>query len=91
MRNLSQKDKYESGAWVAQSVERLTSAQVMTSPFLGSSPTSGSVVTAQGLEPVLDSVSPSLSLPLPCSCPVSFSLSKINNVKNIFKTSISKF
>ena len=52
------------GAWVAQSVERLTSAQGMTSGFVGSSPVSGSVLTAQGLEPALDSVSPSLSPPL---------------------------
>ena len=39
------------GAWVAQSVERPTSAQVMISQFVGSSPTSGSVVTAWSLEP----------------------------------------
>ena len=38
------------GAWVAQSVERPTSAQVMISRFVGSSPTSGSVLTAQSLE-----------------------------------------
>ena len=47
------------GAWVAQSVKHPASAQVMTSQFLGSSPTSGSVLTAQNLEPVSDSVSPS--------------------------------
>ena len=51
------------GAWVAQSVEHLTSAQVMISQSVGSSPTSGSVLTAQSLEPVSDSVSPSLSDP----------------------------
>ena len=56
---------------MAQVVERLASAQVMISPFLSSSPTSGSVVTAQSLEPVSDSVSPSLSLPLPVSLSVS--------------------
>ena len=39
------------GAWVAQLVERLTSAQVMISRFVGSSPASGSVLTAQSLEP----------------------------------------
>ena len=50
------------GAWVAQSVGHPTSAQVMTSQFLGSSPASGSVLTAQSLEPALYSVSPSLSL-----------------------------
>ena len=34
------------GAWVAQSVERPTSAQVMISQFVGSSPASGSVLMA---------------------------------------------
>ena len=38
------------GAWVAQSVELPTSAQVMISPSASSSPTSGSVWTAQSLE-----------------------------------------
>ena len=51
------------GAWVAQSVKRLTSAPVTISRFVGSSPTSGSVLTAQRLEPASDSVSPSLSAP----------------------------
>ena len=46
-------------------VGRLTSAQVMTSRLLSSSPVSGSVLTAQNLEPALDSVSPSLSAPTP--------------------------
>ena len=55
----------KSGAWVAQSVERLTLAQVMSSQFVSSSPTSGSVLTAQSLEPASDSVSPSLSAPPP--------------------------
>ena len=50
-----------SGAWV----KRLTSAQVMISPFVGSIPTQGSVPTAQSLEPPSDSVSPSLSAPSP--------------------------
>ena len=52
----------------------LTLAQVMISWFMGSSPTSGSVLTAWSLEPASDSVSPSLSLPLPCSCSVSLYL-----------------
>ena len=39
------------------------SAQVMISWFMGSSLTSGSVLTAQRLEPASDSVSPSLSAP----------------------------
>ena len=53
------------GAWVAQLVERPTSAQVMISRSVGSSPALGSVLTAQSLEPVSDSVSPSLSDPPP--------------------------
>ena len=35
--------------------------------FVALSPASGSVLTARSLEPAWDSVSPSLSLPLPCS------------------------
>ena len=53
------------GTWVAQSVERPTSAQVMISWFVSSSPVSGSVLTAQSLESASDSVSPSLSAPPP--------------------------
>ena len=63
---------------MAQSVEHPSLAQVMVSWFVGSSPASGSVLTAQSPEPASDPVSPSLSLPLPCPCAVSFSLSKIN-------------
>ena len=59
---------------MAQSVKHPTSAQVMISQFVGSSPALGSVLTAQSLEPALDSVSPSLSAPLPPP-PLSFSLS----------------
>ena len=55
----------EWGTWVAQSVERPTSAQVVISQSVSSSPASGSVLTAQSLEPVSDSVSPSLSDPPP--------------------------
>ena len=51
------------GAWVAQSVEHLTPVRVMISQFMGSSPTSGFVLTAQSLEPASDSVSPSLFAP----------------------------
>ena len=50
---------------MAQSVKRLTSAQVMISGFLSSSPVSGSVLTAQNLEPASDAVSPALSAPPP--------------------------
>ena len=51
------------GAWVAQSVECLTSAQVMISRFVGLGPTSSSELTAQSLESASDSVSFSLSAP----------------------------
>ena len=70
--------KYSRGTWVAQSVEHLTSAQVTISYFMSSSPTLGSVLTAQSLESASGSVSPSLSLPLPHSCSVSLCLSKMN-------------
>ena len=53
------------GAWVTQSVKHLTSVQVMTSGFVGSNPVSGSVLTAQSLEPASHSVSSSLSAPSP--------------------------
>ena len=48
---------------MVQSVERPTSAQLMISQSVSSSPMSGSVLTAQSLEPASDSVSPSLSAP----------------------------
>ena len=54
---------FQGGAWVAQSVKRPTSAQVMISRVVSSSPASGSVLTAQSLEPLLDSLSPPLSAP----------------------------
>ena len=63
------------GTWVAQSVEQPTSSQVMISQLVGSSPVSGSVLTARSLEPASDSVSPSLSALPPL---LSLSLSKIN-------------
>ena len=44
------KSQKKRGTWVAQSVKRPTSAQVMISQFVSSSPTWGSVVTAQSLE-----------------------------------------
>ena len=69
------------GAWEAQSVKHLTSAQVMISLFIGSNPTPGSVLTARSLEPASDSVSPSLSAPPLLVLSLSVSLSKIN--KNI--------
>ena len=45
------------GTWEAQSVKRPTLAQVMISWSVSSSPASGSVLTAQSLEPASDSVS----------------------------------
>ena len=60
----------DSGAWVVQSVERLTPAQAMITQFVGSNPLSGSVLIAQSPEPASDSV----SLPLSHSCSVSVSL-----------------
>ena len=62
---------------MAQTVKHPTSAQVMISVMISwsvnSSPASGSVLTAQSLEPVSDSVSPFLSDPTPfmLSLPVS--------------------
>ena len=58
------------GTSVDQLVEDLTSAQVMILHFVGTSPASGSVLTAQSLELALDSVS-SLFLP---ACTLSLSL-----------------
>ena len=68
------------GAWVAQSVKRLTSAQVMILMACGFEPTSGSVLTAQSLEPALDSCLP-LSLPLSQLCSVSLSLKNKHCIK----------
>ena len=53
---------------MAQSVKHLTSTQVMILQFVSLSPVWGSVLTAQSLEPALDSVPPSLSLLLLRSC-----------------------
>ena len=65
--SLSQKQTLKKlrGAWVAQLVEHLTSAQVTVSRITSSSPASGSVLTARSLEPASDSASPSLSAPPP--------------------------
>ena len=52
------------GASVAQWVKCLTLARVMISQFVSLSPASGSVLTAQSLEPASNSMSPSL-----CSSP----------------------
>ena len=63
------------GTWVAQLIKCPTSAHVTSSWFLSSSPASGSVLTAQSLEPASDSVSPSLSAPPPLMLCLSLSLS----------------
>ena len=55
-------------------VEHLTSAQVMISRFMGSSPTFSSVLTAQSMQPASDSVSPSLSAPPPLVCALSLKM-----------------
>ena len=68
------KKSHTRGAWVAQSVERPTLTQVTILWFVGSSSVLGSVLTAQSLEPLSDSMSPSLSAPLL----LALSLSKIN-------------
>ena len=73
------------GAWVAQSVECPTSAQVMVSSPVSLSPTSGSVLTAHSLESVSDSVSPSLSAPPP----LVFCLSLKNKYLKIFFLNLS--
>ena len=67
---INYKKEPKRGAWVAQSVKCPTSAQVMISWFVSLSLASGSVLTAQSLEPASDSVSASLFL------------SKINIKKN---------
>ena len=75
--SLSNMNKHWWGAWVAQSVGRPTSAQVMISGFMSLSFVSGSVLTAWSLEFASDSMS-LLSL---CPSPVhalSLSVPKIN-------------
>ena len=53
------------GAWMAQLVERLTSARVVILWFVSLSPASGSVLTAQSLEAASDTMPPSPSAPPP--------------------------
>ena len=72
--------KMTRGSWVAQSVERPTSVQVLISRFVGLSPSLGCALTAQGLLLLL---SPSLSAP-PHLHPVSFSQKLINIQKKFF-------
>ena len=68
------------GACVVQSVKRPTWAQVTISRWVGSSPVSGSGLTAQSLESASDSVS--VSLPLPCSWSVCLFLPLKYKIKN---------
>ena len=68
------KKKKKRGIWVAESVKQPTSAQVMISWFMSLNPASGSVLSAQSLEPASDSVSPSLSAPPPLTHMPSLSL-----------------
>ena len=77
----SLKNNSTRGAWMVQSVKRLTSAQVVISWFVGLSPTSGSVLTPQSLESASDSLSPSLSAP-PLLTLLSFCLSVHLFLKN---------
>ena len=72
------------GAWVAQSLERPTSAQAVISRFVGSSPVSGSVLTARSPEPASDSVSPSLSAPPLLTLCFSLSHKNTQTLKNLF-------
>ena len=69
------------GAWVSQLVKRLTLAQVKIPQFMGSSPVSGSVLTAQSLKPAWIVCLPPLSAP-----PHSWSVSLKNKqtLKNLF-------
>ena len=66
------------GPWVAQSVKRLTSAHVVISQFVSSSPTSHSELSVQSLLRILCLP---LFLPLSYLHAPSISLSKISNNK----------
>ena len=61
---------------MAQLVKHPTLAQVMTSWLVSLSPTLGSVLTAQNLEPASDSVPLSHSAPPPLMLSLSLCLSK---------------
>ena len=70
---------------MAQSLKRPTSVQVTISRSVSLSPASGSGLTAQILEPVSDSVSPSLSGPPPFMLCLSLSQKQINVKKKLKK------
>ena len=59
---------------MGHSVKRLTSGPDLKVREFGASPASGSVLTAQSLEPASDSVSPSLSAPPLLTLSLSLSL-----------------
>ena len=82
---VSYKWNHTRGTWVAQAVKRPTSAQVMISRSVSSSPASDSVLTAQSLEPASDSVSPCLSTPSPFALHLSLSLKNKWTLKKINK------
>ena len=70
------------GAWVAQSVKRLTLAHIMISQFVSLNPASGSVLTAQCLEPASDAVSLCLSAPPLLALCLCLSLKNKKTLKN---------
>ena len=80
MKEFNKHDTYR-GAWVAQSVKHRTLAQVMILRSMSLSPASGSVLTAQGLEPASESVSPSLCPSPTHALSLSLSFPKINILK----------
>ena len=74
------KNSHLRGDWVTQLVKCPTSAQVMMSQLVSSSPASDSVLIARSLEPASDSVSLFHSAPL--SLVLSLSLSLSLSLKN---------
>ena len=75
---------------MAPSVKCPALAQVIISQFMGLSPVLGSVLTAQSLEPALDSVSPSLSLCPSSTCAHARSLSLSLSLSLSHSLSLSK-
>ena len=73
---------------MAQSIERPTLIRVMISQIVSLSPTLGSVLPAQSLEPASSSVSSSLTAPSPLI--LCLSLSKINIQKKIKKNQVDE-
>ena len=70
------KNNFSQGHLGGSMVKHLTSAQVIVSPSMSLSPTMGSVLTAQSLDPASNSVSPSLSAPPLLTLSVCLSLSQ---------------